>query len=108
MNPQNGIVGDQYGTELPEAQLQEEVLNEAKGRARFSKTKEYQELKTHLEQRIDFYKKAMPNGEAIIHSKDSMEEIGKKWLVANTIVAELEAIIQAYEDAVETVKNSRV
>lgn len=105
---EHGIVGDQYGTELPQAQLQEEILNEAKGRARFSKTKEYQELKSHLEQRIDFYKKALPDGTAVLQSNESMDKLGQKWLVANTIIAELESIIQAYDDAVETVKNSRV
>lgn len=105
---EHGIIGDQYGIELPQAQLQEEIVNEAKGRARFSKTKEYQELKSHLEQRIDFYKKALPDGTTILQSGYSLEKLGEKWLVANTIVAELESIIQAYEDAVETVKNSRV
>ena len=105
---EHGIIGDQYGIELPQAQLQEEIVNEAKGRARFSKTKEYQELKSLLEQRIDFYKKALPDGTTILQSDHSLEKLGEKWLVANTIVAELESIIQAYEDAVETVKNSRV
>lgn len=103
---EHGIIGDQYGTELPQAQLQEEIVNEAKGRARFSKTKEYQELKSHLEERIEFHKKMLPSGKAVMHAQgnNTLTRLGEQWVVANNVIAELQGVLDVYEAAAETIK----
>lgn len=103
MGPSNGIVGDNYGTDLPESQVTEQIDAEVKNSARFSKTKEFQQLKSHLESRMDYYQRFLPGGEAVI-AKDNPTEVGAMWIAANCVIGELQAIISAYEQAAEVVK----
>lgn len=107
---QNGIIGDSFGTELPVAEIQEQVLNEERGRARFSKSKEYKELKQRIEERIAFHKQFLPSGKAVMHSggNSTLSRLGEQWIVANNVIVELQGVIDFYESAAETIKNSDV
>ncbi len=105
MTQPQGIIGDAYPTELPVTNVPEQDLTEEKKMAKFSKTAEFKRLKAHIEQRMDFYRAFLPNGQAVLEA-DNVTELGQKWLVANAIVTELQSIIDAYEMANEAVKNA--
>jgi hypothetical protein len=101
--PQNVIMGDEnFGTDLPETEIPEQDLASEKNAARFSRTKEFKVLKDHLESRILYYQTFMPNGRSIAESEQPPS--GAQWQVANLIIAEFKAVIQAYEDARDAVK----
>lgn len=104
MQPQ-GIIGDAYPTELPVTNVPEQDLTEEKKMAKFSKTAEFKRLKSHIEERITYYQGFLPNGEAVLASTD-VKKLGEQWLVANAIITELQAIIEAYELAKEAVKHA--
>lgn len=100
--PQHGIIGDEnFGTDLPETQVPERDLTSEKNAAKFSRTKEFQVLKEHLESRIEYYQKYLPNGRPLEEDAPSPED----WRVANRIIGEFNAVITAYEQAAEVVKN---
>lgn len=102
--PQNTVMGDQnFGTTLPETQVDEAEIKELEKRARFSKTAEFKTLKAHLEGRIAFYQQYLPNGEAV-GGKETPEELGRMWIVANIIIGEFRAALASYELAAEEVK----
>lgn len=101
-----GIIGDAYPTELPVTDVPTQDLTEEKKMAKFSKTAEFKRLKSHIQERIDFYQKFLPNGTSVLEA-DTVEELGQKWLVANAIVTEFNAIIDAYELANEAVKDAQ-
>lgn len=103
---QQGIIGDSYPTELPVTNVPEQDLTEEKKMAKFSKTREFKRLKTHMEERIAYYQTFLPSGKSVMEAED-MAELGSKWLVAQAIVTELQAIIEAYEMANEVVKNAQ-
>jgi hypothetical protein len=103
---QNGIVGDSFGTDLPTTQVDNNSLLEEQKMARFSKTTEYKRLKEHLEERISFYQSYLPSGDAITLKQDT-NQLGQNWLVANAIIAEFQAVLLAYENAKEVVKNAQ-
>lgn len=105
MQPQ-GIIGDAYPTELPVTNVPEQDLTEERKMAKFSKTAEFKRLKTHIEQRMDFYRAFLPNGQSVLEA-DNVTELGQKWLAANAIITELQAIIDAYEMANEAIKDAQ-
>lgn len=96
---EHGIIGDSFGTELPQTDVAAEDLNEELKMAKFSKTAEFQRLKDYLEARIKFYQTCLPDG-TLVDSKTSVQD----WLVANAIIAEFTAVIEAYERAQEVVR----
>jgi shikimate kinase len=98
----NGIIGDNYGIDLPEIEVNKEVLDDEKRMARFSKSKEFKKLKEIMQSRIDFYQKALPDGRPLT-GVDSLER-GKQWEVANIVIGELKMIIDSYENANKAVK----
>ena len=102
----SNAITNNYGIDLPATQITEQDLVEERKAAKFSRTKEYQELKLHLEQRILFYQTFLPDGSQITARAD-MSEIGMKWAIANAIIAEFNAVLTAYENAREVVKNAR-
>lgn len=104
MPAEHGIVGEDYGIDLPETNQDEALLIEEQKLAKFSKTREYRRLKEHLEQRIDYYQTFLPSGEPIAGVKP--EELAKSWLVANAIIAEFRAVIATYEGAREVVSDA--
>lgn len=101
MAQQHGIIGEDFGTELPVTNQDEAILLEEQKLARFSKTKEYRRLKEHLEQRIEYYQTYLPTGESVAGANP--EKLGLNWAVANAIIAEFNAVISAYEGAREAV-----
>lgn len=102
---QNAIIGsDSFGTDLPQTQLEEENLVIEKNMAKFSKSKEFEKLKEHLEQRITYYQNFLPGGVPPENVPD--EERGKYWAVSNMVIGELRAIIDAYEQAAQVVQNA--
>lgn len=104
--PQNVPGADNaFGTELPQTEVPREDLTELANAAKFSKTKEFQKLKSLLESRIEFHKKYLPgNGNVEIRDIPN-EERGWRWLAADTIIDEFRGVIGAYEQAAEIVKD---
>lgn len=102
---QNGIIGDITGTELPQMVIDEKELTEEKKMARYSKTAEYKRIKQHFEERIEFYRKYLPDGREIT-SAANMVETGQSWVVANAIIRELQTVLDSYDIAAEVVDAS--
>lgn len=101
--PQNVLMGDSQAIELPQAQLDEQDLQEERVMAKFSKSAEFKRLKEHFEQRIDFYQTYLPNGAEIgLEVAPSAED----WRVANRVIAELKTILLRYELANDVVKEA--
>ena len=101
--PQNAVVGDNFGMDLPQMQVDAKQLDEEKKAARFSKTAEFQKLKDHLELRIKHYQTFLPDGREIAGEP---QNIAQNWIVANTIIAEFKAVIDAYEQAGKAVEDN--
>ena len=101
---QHGIIGDNYGIDLPSADVDVNELNEEKAMARFSKSKEFKKLKEIMQSRIDFYQKALPDGRPL--SEVDTAERAQMWVIANAVIGEFNMILAAYEDANEVVKNA--
>jgi len=102
---QNGIIGDNYGIDIPDVSLDQNSLDEEKSMARFSKSREFKRLKEIIEARIDFYQKALPDGRPV--SAVDTAERAQMWVVANAVIGEFNLILQAYENAKEAVKDGR-
>ena len=106
MGPTNGIIGDAQMTELPQMVMDDNVLTEEKKMARYSKSSEYKRIKQHFEDRIAFYQNYLPDGRPI-GSSSNMVEIGQSWVVANTIIQELQNVLDSYDIAAEAVDASK-
>jgi len=106
--PQNAIVGDyDEPTQIPETQVDEDVLNESKKMARYSKSAEYKRLKEFLEARVSFYQNFLPDGRDIKEFQASEEIIALNWKIANAIIKEIKGILDAYAQAIEDVSNAK-
>lgn len=104
--PDNAVMGDMGDpTSLPESQVDEQNLVEEKKMARFSKTAEYKRLETYINGRIDFFKKYLPNGKPVA-GEGPTQEMVNNWVIANTVIGEFDAILGAYNDAQESVKDA--
>lgn len=102
---QNGLVGDDFGTLLPETQIDQEQLATEKNMAKFSRTGEYQKLKSHLESRIRFYQQHLPDGRPLPEAADAQQR-GNMWLIANAIIGEFTAVLATYEQASAVVEEA--
>lgn len=100
MQPSNGIIGDESGTELPQAPVDETALGELRAKAKYSRSKEYKELRAKAQERIDFYKTTLPAGYADADSQKKAE----MWGFANLMVAEFEQLFSEHENAAELLK----
>lgn len=98
-----GIIGDQFITDLPQTEVKQEDLAVEKAAAKFSRTKEFQNLKTYLEGRMEHYRTFLPDGRSVLDNTPT----GEEWQIANAIIGEFNLVIQAYEGANEIVKNGR-
>lgn len=113
MGPQNGIMGNDggYGLNLPDTAMDEAnaELADARKKARFSRTGEFQELKSKLEERMEYYKRFMPgsNGTSIALMDMPNDERGWRCLAADCIITEFRAVIAAYEQAAQMVKDEQ-
>lgn len=104
MGPQNGIVGDEFGTDLPETQVDERELKEAEKVSKYSRSHEYKKLKASWEATIERYKTHLPDGRPVTMNDLDLEELGRRWIVANTIIAELTSVMNYYENADQTIE----
>lgn len=98
---QNAVMGDNFGTELPEAQIDETVLNQEKRKARYAKSKDYQDLKQRFQDRITFYQTFLPDGRPL--TGVDTQERAHMWVVANALIGEFNMIFSDYENLVEVV-----
>ena len=101
MPAQNALLGDDFGTDLPQAQPDVSSLAEEKARAKFSKSKEFQDIKKRWETRIEFYQQYLPDGRPI--TKVPVKDLEGMWIVAATIIAEFRSEIAFYESVREAV-----
>lgn len=99
MGPKNGILGDNYGFDIPQTDVDKEPLDDEKRMARFSKSKEFKRFKELMEARIDFYQKTLPDGRPLT-AVDAIER-GNQWVIANAVIGEFKMILNAYETAKE-------
>lgn len=102
-----GILGDD--TTAPTINELEVQQSREKQLARFSKSKEYQALKAHLESRIAYYANFLPGGAmyADLLAQSNFAEIGEKTVVSQSIITEFRAVIDVYENAAEAVKDTK-
>lgn len=107
MGPKNGVVGDQFGTELPQSQIPEQDLSRERNMAKFSKSEEFAVLKKVIEAKIEYYRAYLPGNpqSPVAINLVSNEERGHAWVIADTIINEFDSLIQAYEQAAEAVKD---
>ncbi len=104
MEPQNSLVSDFTGVELPQMEISKEDLIEEKKMAKFSRTAEFKKLKEWCEGRIEFYQTKLPNGlEVGLEAAPSAED----WRVANRVIGEFRLLLNQYETAEQAVKNSK-
>lgn len=95
--PQHGILGDEYGIDLPETEVSNQELMEEKRMAKFSKTREFQTLKARMQSRIEFYQTQLPDGRPL--TEVDAPERANQWMVANIVIGEFKAVLEAYEQA---------
>lgn len=97
MNPQNSLIGDSMGTDLPQMQEDDTAKKELASKVKYSRTKEYKDLKAKADERIEFYKKFLPNGQLV--GTASREEMARKWELANLLIAEFDQLFSEHENA---------
>lgn len=101
--PDNVILGDNTGVELPQKPEDTDAVNELRRKAKYSRSKEYAELRQKAQARIDFYQKFLPNGQPIgTANKGDME---RKWELANLLIAEFEQLFGEHENAAQILKD---
>ncbi len=105
MGPANGLMGDSYGTDIPVTQVDEQSLDEEKRKAKYSRTKEFKQLREKVEMRIAYYQQFLPGN--IPPENVTEEERGKYWAVANILIQEFRALINEYDAAKEAVDNQK-
>lgn len=100
MQPNNILMGDIEGISLPQAEVDENALVVEKKMAKYSKTEEFERIKAHCQERIDFYQKYLPNGAEVgLDVAPTPED----WRVANRLIAEFKLLMNMYEVAKEVV-----
>lgn len=105
MTPDNVLLGDLSQFEPPvksDDEVNQEVA-ELRKKAKYNRSKEFGELKEYMQQRIDFYQKYLPDGRAI--ATISQEDASRNWPIASIVIAELQLVIDSYQDAEEQFKN---
>lgn len=103
MQPSNGIMGDMTGVELPQMQVNKDVLTEEKKMAKYSRSSEFKRIQEWCEGRIAFYQTYLPNGAEVgLDVAPSAED----WRVANRVIGELKALMNSYRIASEAVKEA--
>ena len=98
----NAFTDNSIGTELPQKPVDDTALRELRNKVKYSKSKEFQELKAVADQRIDFYTKFLPNGKPIVDTTPAERE--KMWQVANIVIAEFQQLFGEFEFVEEILK----
>lgn len=105
--PQNVIPDDNFGLELPTSQIDQPQLDEEVRKARYSKTKEFKEIKQYWEDRRSFFQSYTPGG-AEIRFQIPDENVAQQWVLANNMINEIDAFLSRYSDAAKAVKDAQV
>lgn len=101
MGPNNAIIGDSTGVELPVAAVDDTAKKELQNKAKYKRSKEYAELKAKADARIEFYSKNLPVGYAEANTAKKAE----LWGMANLLIAEFKALFEENEQAEEILKD---
>jgi|GEM_PF-6676628 len=101
--PNNILIGDTTGFDLPMAEENENDLADEKNLARYSKSKEFKRVKKYCEDRISFYQSYLPNGADV---GLDVQPTSEDWRVANRVIGEFKALMNLYETAKEAVEES--
>jgi hypothetical protein len=101
MNPSNGIIGDADSFDLPDTKVDQDLLDDEKKMARFSKTSEFKRIKEYAESRIQYYQDFLPNGEDVTTAVTPTD-----WALANSVIREFRMLLRAYENANEVLKDA--
>lgn len=101
--PQNAVVGDlDQPTDIPSTQVSDDILEDERKVAKYSKTAEFQRLKQFMEERIVFYQHFLPDGRPI---KETDKDLDVNWRVANIVIGEFKTVLNVYAQAAEEVAN---
>ena len=103
MGPNNGIIGDETGVELPSVTLSEDFLSEEKKMAKYSRSAEYKKIVAHFEERIAFYQGFLPDGRDI---KEGVIPTPEQWIIANALITEFKWVMNLFERSAEAVKEA--
>ncbi len=104
MTSQNAIIGEDYGIELTETEVDSNQLIEEKKAAKYSRSAEFKKIREHMEARIAYFQSHLPDGRPVATVPDS--ERVAAWVTANTIIAEFNAVINFYETANDIVNEA--
>lgn len=99
--PVHGIVGNDYGIDIPETEYTDEQLAEVRKMAKFTRTAEYARQKDWAEAKIQFYQKYLPNGKPV--SEAEAKEKAEHWVAANEIIGLLNEFMRSYESSAEEI-----
>lgn len=100
--PANAIMGDDFGTDIPETNIPDNQLLDEKKMAKFTRTAEYARQKRWIDEKVKYYKQFTPDGRPI--ASVDPNNLATHWVVANEIISVLEEFRTSYEEAAEIVK----
>lgn len=100
--PANAVLGDEnFGTDIPEMAVDTTQMEEERQMAQYAKSGEFQRIRDHFNQRIQFYQSFLPDGRSLTDGAAAVT--AEEWKVANLVIGELKMIMAAYDSAQETV-----
>lgn len=114
--PNNAIIGDESGIDLPQAPENIVDLSEEKKMARYSRSKEFKRLREYMEGRIEFFQTYLPDGRSINGGTDAKggsidlldnDLLATYWRTANIVIAEFQLIINEYDRINQVVQDDR-
>lgn len=99
------IQGDLSPTDLPKTQVSPDMLIEERNRARYSKSKEFKDIREYWQARKEFFQTYTPSG-AEVRFQVPNEDIAQMWVLANNLINEIDAFLARYDNAAEVVKKA--
>lgn len=103
MQPDNILLGDTTGIDLPEAAPDETALNELKHKAKYTRSKEYKDLKAKADLIIEKYQKFLPGN--VEPELIPEQERAKYWAVASIVIKEINGLFSEHEGAQEELED---
>lgn len=110
--PSHVTMGDlDEPTRLPETEVNEQMLDEERKMAKYSKTAEYKRLENFMRDRIKFHQRYLPSGELVeLDPKGNLtlpvprQDLTAHWVAACIVIKEFENVLAEYERSREVVK----
>jgi hypothetical protein len=102
---QNAVTGDEFGMDVPETLVDTPQLDEEARKAKYSKTKEFKEIRKYWEDRREFFKTYTPSG-AEIRFQIPNEDIAQQWVLANNMITEIDCFLSQYSNAADALRNA--